>query len=296
MEKVFEGLYTALVTPFTNENKIDFQALENLLDGQLSVHVDGLVVMGTTGESPVIYDKEMAELVSFIRQRTEGQCQLIVGTGSNDTAFAIEETKLCSGLGVDALMLVNPYYNKPTQEGLFQHFRKLSKATDLPILLYNIPGRTGVNLETETLLRLTEACPNIRGVKEASGSLDQITDVLRQKPEYFSVLSGDDALTFPLMALGGDGVVSVLGNLRPQVMRNLVDALKSGDLPSARKLHFQWVELMGALLKVGNNPLAVKTLLFLENRIGQHVRLPLYPLSQTEQKTLQSVLGICSQR
>ena len=294
MSKFFRGLYTALVTPFTDDNQIDYPALERLLKQQIQAQVDGLVVMGTTGESPVIYNREMESLVRFVRERTSATaCKVVIGTGSNDTAFAEEETRMCDRLDVDAMMIVNPYYNKPTQEGLFHHFRRLAGATERPILLYNIPGRTGVNLETPTLLRLIEACPNIRGVKEASGDLNQASDVIRKAPEFFSVLSGDDALAFHLMLLGGDGVVSVLSNLRPQAMRELVSALAEQDVQKARALQFRWLELMRALLSIGNNPLAVKTLMHLEGLVGQRVRPPLWPLSQAEQRQLQTVLNNC---
>ncbi len=292
--KFYQGLYTALVTPFTDDNQIDYNALECLLAQQLEAKVDGLVVMGTTGESPVIYDKEMESLVSFVREQTRGtQCQVIIGTGSNDTAFAEQETRMCDRLDVDAMMIVNPYYNKPTQEGLFHHFSRLAGTTQRPILLYNIKGRTGVNLETVTLLRLIEACPNIQGVKEASSDLDQISDVIRQTPSDFAVLSGDDALAFHLMLLGGDGAVSVLSNLRPKAMRELVNALARKDIATAVPLHFQWLDLMRALLSIGNNPLAVKTLLYLENQIGQHVRPPMWPLAKPEQDLLLKTLRNC---
>ena len=294
MAKFFHGLYTALVTPFTDSNKIDYNALEQLIDEQVKAKVDGLVVMGTTGESPVIYEPEMKELVQFVRTQTRGKnCQIVIGTGSNDTAFAEYETRMCDRLDVDAMMIVNPYYNKPTQEGLFHHFRRLAAATRRPILLYNIKGRTAVNLETPTLLRLIEAAPNIKGVKEASGELDQISDVIRQTPDDFAVLSGDDALAFHLMLLGGDGAVSVLSNLRPKAMRQLISALLQQEIDEARALHFQWLDLMRALLNTGNNPLAVKTLLHLEGKIGGHVRPPLWPLSQAERNFLQKVLQRC---
>ena len=297
MAKFFRNFYTALVTPFTDANQIDYQALEILIAEQLEAGVDGLLVMGTTGESPVIYEPEMKELVRFVRTQTQGtNCQIVIGTGSNDTAFAEHETRMCDRLDVDAMMIVNPYYNKPTQEGLFHHFRRLAAATRRPILLYNIKGRTAVNLETPTLLRLIEAAPNIRGVKEASGELDQISDVIRKTPEDFSVLSGDDALTFHLMLLGGDGVVSVLSHLRPKAMRKLVNALLEQKISEARALHFQWLDLMRALLNVGNNPLAVKTLLHLEGKVGAHVRPPLWPLSQEERSFLLKVLQHCENR
>ena len=237
MSKFFRGLYTALVTPFTDDNQIDYPALERLLDQQIQAQVDGLVVMGTTGESPVIYNREMENLVRFVRERTRATaCKVVIGTGSNDTAFAEEETRMCDRLDVDAMMIVNPYYNKPTQEGLFHHFRRLAGTTERPILLYNIPGRTGVNLETPTLLRLIQSCPNILGVKEASGDLNQASDVIRKAPEFFSVLSGDDALAFHLMLLGGDGVVSVLSNLRPQGYartRECLGQARRAESPSA---------------------------------------------------------------
>ncbi len=294
MSTFFSGLYTALVTPFTDDNQIDYPALERLLAEQLEAQVEGLVVMGTTGESPVIYDREMESLVRFVRRQTSSSnCQLIIGTGSNDTAFAEQETRMCDRLDVDAMMIVNPYYNKPTQEGLFHHFRRLAGATGRPILLYNIKGRTGVNLETVTLLRLIEAAPNIRGVKEASGDLEQISDVIRQTPADFAVLSGDDTLAFHLMLLGGSGAVSVMSNLRPRVMHQLITALTDRDVERARALQFQWLELMRALLNVGNNPLAVKTLLYLEGRVGQHVRAPLWPLGTAEQEQLRAVLRHC---
>ncbi|WGK68568.1 4-hydroxy-tetrahydrodipicolinate synthase [Candidatus Haliotispira prima] len=294
MSVFFSGLYTALITPFTDDNKIDYKALERLLTEQIEAGVDGLVVMGTTGESPVIYGREMEDLTRFVREQTRGRnCKIIIGTGSNDTAFAEEETRMCDRLDVDAMMIVNPYYNKPTQEGLFQHFRCLAAATERPILLYNIKGRTGVNLETPTLLRLIEAAPNIRGVKEASGDLDQISDVIRKTPSDFAVLSGDDALTFHLMLLGGSGTVSVMSNLRPQVMRKLINALAEQNIEKARALQFQWLDLMRALLSVGNNPLAVKTLLHLEGRAGRHVRSPLWPLDKEEQDLLHGILQRC---
>ena len=294
MVKFFRGLYTALVTPFTDTNQIDYNALEKLIAQQIKAEVDGLVVMGTTGESPVIYEPEMKELVQFVRAQTRGKnCQIIIGTGSNDTAFAEHETRMCDRLDVDAMMIVNPYYNKPTQEGLFHHFRRLAATTQRPILLYNIKGRTAVNLEIPTLLRLIEAASNIKGVKEASGEIEQISDVIRKTPDDFSVLSGDDALAFHLMMLGGDGAVSVLSNLRPKAMRRLVNALLQQKIDEAKALHFQWLDLMRALLSIGNNPLAVKTLLHLEGKIGVHVRPPLWPLSEEECSLLLKVLQHC---
>lgn len=290
---IFEGVFTALITPFNRENQIDFPCLERLLDRQLEAGVTGLVVMGTSGESPVIYGKEMENLVSFIIDRVGDQLTVIVGTGNNDTANTVAECRLAASLGAKGLMLVNPYYNKPTQEGLFHHFATAAAATDLPIMLYNIRGRTAVNLETATLLRLIANCSNINSVKEASGDLVQMAMVLRGAPANFSVLSGDDSLTLPLLALGGRGVVSVLGNLEPAVVVELVSNARNGNWERARRLHLQWLPMMEGLLSIGNNPLAVKALMSDLGLCQPFVRLPLYPLAADEKAKLHTILHEC---
>ncbi len=286
--KKFSGLYTALVTPFTDDNKIDYKALTKILDSQIKAKVVGLVIMGTTGESPNITDTERVELFKFIKAHVGSKLDLILGTGTNSTTHSIEQTKQAEKLGADAVLVVNPYYNKPSQEGMFLHFSAVAKATKLPVILYNIQGRTSVNLQTSTLLRLIEKNKNIVAVKEASGDIMQMMEVLKSVPSYFSVLSGDDGLTYPLIALGGHGVVSVLSNIAPTETNEFVQAALKGDFAKARKLHFKLLPKMQGCF-IGGNPVAVKTALSQKGLIKPNFRLPLTLGSKDEQEKIKAI-------
>jgi 4-hydroxy-tetrahydrodipicolinate synthase len=289
-QKIFKGLFTALVTPFTDNGEIDYSALETLLAEQLKAKVDGLVILGTTGESPVITAKERATLLKFIINYVKGKTDIIVGTGSNNTADTIEKSREAESLGIDGLLVVNPYYNKPTQEGLYNHFSAIAKSVHVPIILYNIKGRTGVNLETYSLLKLAEL-NNIVAVKEASGDLNQAMDVIHKTSDAFSVLSGDDSLACSMILLGGNGVVSVLSNLLPAKMKQMVDSALRGETKSACEQHYEMYDLMQKMLTLGSNPMAIKTALATQGKIQEVFRSPLCPLNDKQKLQLKGFLG-----
>jgi 4-hydroxy-tetrahydrodipicolinate synthase len=285
----FRGTFTALVTPFTSGDAIDYEAFDRLLHQQLAGGVQGVVLLGTTGESPTVTDTERDELLRFTMKRAKGRMLVVVGTGSNSTSLSIAHSRHAADLGADALLLVNPYYNKPTQTGLLAHFRAIADAVSVPIVLYNIAGRTGVNLATETLVQLAEH-PRIIGVKEASGDIPQMMNVLDRTPEDFLVLSGDDMLTFPLLALGGDGVVSVLSNLLPTEVSSMVTAAASGDWEKGRRLHFRLLPMLHACL-IETNPIPIKTALALRGIVREQFRLPLCPMQPHNRRTLEELLA-----
>ena len=234
ISKLFRGTYTAVITPFTASNQIDWVAFEKIVEQQIAAGITGLVFVGTTGESPTLSHNEHREILRWSVSTVHGRCQVIHGTGSNNTRESIELASVAAEAGADGHLVINPYYNKPTQEGLFRHFTAVADATELPVILYNIQGRTATNLATDTLLRLAEH-PHIVGVKEASGDMQQIMDVIRRTPDDFSVLSGDDALTYPIMACGGDGLVSVVSNCLPRRTAEMVDGCLSGNWAEARR-------------------------------------------------------------
>lgn len=285
----FQGVYTALVTPFTENGEIDWPALEALVQRQLSAGVAGLVPMGTTGESPTLTNEEHDQVIEKVTRLCKGKCQVIAGTGSNATAAAIRTTRAAAAAGVDGCLIVNPYYNKPTQQGLYLHFRAIADAVDIPIMLYNIQARSGVNLETETLLRLVADCPNIVAVKEASGNLAQIQAVIQQSPAHFQVLSGDDALTLDLLRAGGQGVVSVASNLVPEQMVALVKAALNKDWEQAQIRHNQLAPLF-EVEGIETNPIPIKAALAMQGHMQEIYRLPLCPLSEAHRQTLQHSL------
>jgi 4-hydroxy-tetrahydrodipicolinate synthase len=292
MSKNFSGLYTALVTPFNKDKSIDYNSLERLISEQVEAAVDGIVVLGTTGESPTIDDKEAAEIINLAARVADGKIKVIVGTGCNDTKSAIEKSKKAQDFGADAVLSVNPYYNKPTQDGLYQHFMQIADSINIPILLYNIKGRTAVNLETKTLLKLAQHS-NIVGVKEASGDMSQIMDVLRSVDKDFFVLSGDDALTYPVMCLGGHGVVSVISNIFPKEMKNMIWQIFTSNFDEAKKCHYQLYNLMSILLSASSNPIPVKTLLARLGKIQEEFRLPLCNISDEGRNELIKVYQEC---
>jgi len=285
---MYSGTFTAIVTPF-RDGRFDETAFKKLIRFGVDGGISGLVPCGTTGESPTLSYEEHNRVIELCVKEVAGQVKVIAGTGSNSTEEAIELSLHAKKVGADGVLLVSPYYNKPTQEGLFRHFKAIAEAVDIPIILYNIQGRTAVNIENSTVERLSRI-PNIEGVKEASGSILQMSEVLRLCGSEFSVLSGDDQMTFPLMALGGKGVISVVSNIIPDKMSTLVNAMLKGDLETARAKHFEVYELCQTMF-VETNPIPVKTALGLMGMIQSELRLPLCALAPQNEEKLKAVLA-----
>lgn len=281
---MFKGLYTAIITPFLSDGTLDKVSLCKLINTQIESKVDGIVVMGTTGESPTISTKEHDEIISLCVQYIDGRCKVIAGTGSNSTREAIHHSQHAEKAGVDGLLIVNPYYNKPTQKGLYEHFKSIADAVNTPIILYNIEGRTGVNLETSTLLRLAKH-PMIVSVKEASGNINQIKEVIESVPEGFTVLSGDDGLTMELMKNGGHGLISVLANILPREMLNLVNSCKRNSWDEASMLSNNLKDLFYACF-IETNPQPIKTLLAHHGKCEEVFRLPLTTMEPNNKEKL----------
>ncbi|GBC76622.1 4-hydroxy-tetrahydrodipicolinate synthase [bacterium HR08] len=285
----FRGCFVALVTPFRRDGQVDYERLEALVDFQLEAGMDGLVPCGTTGESATLHPEEQREIIRRVVERVRGRAPVIAGAGTNATEEAVELARHAERAGADAVLSVTPYYNRPTQEGLYQHFRAIAESVRLPVILYNVPSRTGCNLEVKTVLRLAEI-PNIIGIKEASGNLEQIMELLRVRPQGFLVLSGDDAWTLPVLALGGDGVISVIANQTPAEMRELVAAALAGDWARARELHYRLLPLMrGNFLET--NPIPVKAALAMMGLIEENYRLPLVPPRPETRERLRQILA-----
>lgn len=285
---MFRGTFTALVTPFKGE-EIDFGALEKLLDGQFTAKVDGVVAVGTTGESPTLSHAERESVIQKCVKLAKGRCQVLAGTGSYSTRDAVEATKRAEQMGVDGALVVSPYYNKPSQEGLFQHFKAIAGATAIPIMLYNIPGRCGVDIGADTVVRLADACPNVVAIKEASGSVERVSELRSRLPEAFTILSGDDSLTLPFMAVGAVGVVSVASNLIPAEICALVAAFTAGDGVTAQKIHRRILPLIKDLF-IEPNPVPVKTALGWRGLMSSACRLPLCDMSEANQARLRKTL------
>ena len=282
------GCYTALITPF-RDGRIDEPALAALVERQISGGVSGLVPCGTTGEAPALTNAEWDRVVGSVVATAHGRVPVIAGTGSNNTATVMERTARARSFGADAALIVTPYYNKPTQEGLYRHFATVAEAVDLPIVLYNVPGRTGVNLLPETVVRLA-AIPTIVGIKEASGSMDQASQIVNEAPEGFVVLSGDDSLTLPMMGIGGRGIISVVSNIVPEAVSALTDACLTGDFSTARSIHLGLFDLCRAMF-VETNPVPVKAAAAILGYCTSEVRLPLAPLSEAAQRRVESALA-----
>src|ERR1041385_4120353 len=285
---MFRGTFTALVTPF-RDGDVDLGALEKLVEAQIAAEITGLVAVGTTGESPTLTHEEKEAVIARVVEITRGRGKVVAGTGSNSTSDSIEMTKFAEKTGADAALLVAPYYNKPSQEGLFRHFKAIADATSLPIMLYNIPGRCSVDILPETVARLAKECRNIVCIKEASGSVERVSELRRRLPESFTILSGDDSLTLPFMAVGAAGVVSVASNLFPAEICALVRACEEGDLKSATKLHRKLLPLFKDLF-VEPNPVPVKTALGWRGAMSGEVRLPLCEMSEANQLRLRKTL------
>jgi 4-hydroxy-tetrahydrodipicolinate synthase len=272
----FNGAFTALITPFRND-EIDEPALRNLVEFQIVSGISGLVPCGTTGEAATMSEAERDRVISIVIDQAAGRVPVIAGTGSNGTRSTIAATQRADALGADAALVVVPYYNKPTAAGLIAHYTAIAESTELPIILYNVPGRTGINMTPETTLRLAEL-PSVAGIKEASGSLDQVSEIIGEAPQGFAVLSGDDSLTVPMMSLGATGVISVASNVVPAEVSRLTHACLIGDFATARALHHELYPLMRAMF-IENNPTAVKTAAAILGLCSDDLRLPLTAMS-----------------
>lgn len=276
MQNIFKGLGVALVTPFKADGSVDYDALRRLLDYQLSNGVDFLCILGTTAETPCLSAEEKLKVKNIVVEKVQGRVPILLGCGGNNTAAVVESLKNDDFTGVDGILSVCPYYNKPSQEGLYQHFKAIANATELPVVLYNVPGRVGVNMTAETTLRLANDCSNIVAIKEASGNFAQIDDIIKNKPSHFDVISGDDGITFPLITLGAVGVISVIGNALPKEFSRMVRLALNGDYKNALEIHHKFTELFG-LLFVDGNPAGVKAMLNIMGLIENQLRLPLVP-------------------
>ena len=283
---LFAGLSVAMITPFKN-GEIDETALRGLVDYHIEQGTDTLCPVGTTGESPTLSHDEHKQVISIVCNQAAGRIKVMAGTGSNSTREAIELTKYAQQAGVDGALHVAPYYNKPMQEGFFQHYQAIAEAVEIPIVIYNIPGRTAKNIEPETIIRLAEI-PNIIAVKESTGSMDQASHILSACD--LTVLSGDDSLTLPLMVLGGKGVVSVVGNIVPGDVKSLLNAFNAGDVNLAREWHFKLFTLCRNLLGLATNPIPIKAAMQLLGRDNGEVRLPMTQLDSASMKVLEKTL------
>ena len=283
----FAGLTVAIVTPFKNGD-VDYDELRKLVDWHVDQGTDCLAPVGTTGESPTLDHEEHERVIASVAERARGRIKLMPGTGSNSTKEAIRLTKFAKKVGADAALVVGPYYNKPTQEGYYRHFATLAEAVDIPICLYNIPGRTGSNILPETIARIAEKCPQLVAVKEATGSLDQASQVADLCD--VTILSGDDSLTLPLMSIGGRGVVSVVGNIVPRDMKAMVTAFLAGNVAEAQRWHRKLFPLCRDMLGVATNPIPVKTALALLGRGTGELRLPMCPLDDAGREKVRKTL------
>ena len=282
------GSLTAMITPFSQDS-VDVAALRSLVEFQIREGTSGLVPCGTTGETATMTSAEQDLVISTVIEQTNGRIPIIAGTGSNNTRTTIERTRRAAELGADAALIVTPYYNKPSQSGLYAHFAAIAEATDLPIVMYNVPGRTGVNMMPETVARLAEI-PTIVGIKEASGVLDQASQIALETPDDFVILSGDDSLTLPIMGVGGQGVISVVSNIVPGAVADLTAACLAGDFTTARQHHLALFDLCRAMF-VETNPVPVKTAAAILGLCSEEVRLPLAPLSESSRHRVESALN-----
>jgi len=285
----FEGSYVALVAPFDSEGRLDEEAYRDLVRRQLEGGTSGLVPCGSTGEAATLLPEEYRRCVQICMEEAQGEIPVMAGIGTNATWKAVEEARAAERQGVDALLVLAPYYNKPTQEGLYRHFRAVAGETRLPVMVYNIPGRTAVNMTPATIARIAKDCPNVRAVKEAAGSLDQVSEILALAPKGFVVMSGDDSLTIPMMSIGARGVVSVVANVAPKQTAAMVAAFLKGDVKKAAAAHLRIFPLVKALF-VETNPIPVKAALAMMGLCRPEPRLPLTPLSAAARPALKKAL------
>ncbi len=277
MSQLFRGAGVALVTPFTKKNEVDYRSLEKVIDNQVEGGMDYLVALGTTAETPTLTNNEKHNIIQLIKEKAAG-LPIVVGMGGNDTKKIIKQIDKFDFEGVGGILVVTPYYNKPSQEGMFWHYSAIAEASPVPVILYNVPSRTGVNLEAETVVRLAEASENIVAVKEASGILSQITKIGKYTPEHFSVISGDDVLALPIISIGGIGVISVIANALPHKLSSLIHKALDGKFDGALELHYEMIDLFKLLFKEGN-PGGVKALMHHMGLLENELRTPLYKIS-----------------
>lgn len=285
----FKGLGIALVTPFASDGSVDWAALYRLVEFQINSGADFLCVMGTTAETPTLSADEKARIRKDLVERVAGRVPILLGCGGNSTAAVVDELGTADFRGIDGILSVCPYYNKPSQEGLYQHFKAIAEASPVPVVLYNVPGRTGVNMTAETTLRLARDFENIVAIKEASGNIGQMDDIIKNKPRDFDVISGDDGITFPLIALGAVGVISVIGNALPREFSRMVRLALNGEYTQALHIHHKFTELF-KLLFVDGNPAGVKALLSEMGLIGNYLRLPLVPARLNTEKRISEIV------
>lgn len=286
----FTGMGVALITPFKKDESIDYDALRRLIEYQIKNGTDYFVVLGTTAETPTLTKQERAELVDFVTSQINGRVPIVLGMGGNCTKTLVDEISSTDLSQVDAILSVTPYYNKPSQEGLYHHYAEVAHNSSVPVILYNVPGRTGVNLSAQTTLRLAREFKNIIAIKEASGNFAQIDDIIKNKPADFMVISGDDGITFPLITLGAVGVISVIGNAFPKEFSRMVRLALNGDYDGAREIHYRFSELID-LLFVDGNPAGVKSMLSVMGFIENELRLPLVPTTINTFEKIRFVLN-----
>ena len=286
---IFKGLGIALVTPFTADGEVDYKAIQRLVEYQIQNGADFLCILATTGETPCLSSEEKDNIKKTVIEVNRGRLPILMGCGGNNTRAVVEELKSSDWTGIDGVLSVCPYYNKPSQEGLYQHFKAIAEASPLPVVLYNVPGRTGVNMKSGTTVRLARDCENIVAVKEASGSLEQVDEIIKNKPERFDVISGDDALTFSMVASGAAGSISVIGNALPKEVSRMIRLEFNGEYEAARTIHHRFTELY-SLLFVDGNPAGVKALLHEMGFIENVLRLPLVPTRITTLQKMTEIL------
>ena len=288
-QNIFKGLGIALITPFKTDGSVDYQALKRLVEFQIDNGADFLCILATTGEAPCLTKDEKDKITELVKEVNHGRVKILKYCGGNNTAAVVDEIKNTDWSGIDGILSICPYYNKPSQEGLYQHFKAIANATNLPVVLYNVPGRTGINLKAETTVRLARECDNIVAIKEASGNLEQVDEIIKNKPLDFDVLSGDDGLTFPMIAVGAVGVISVIGNALPKEFSKMVRLSLKGEYDGARRIHHKFIELF-SLLFVDGNPAGVKAMLHQMGMIKNVLRLPLVPTRITTREKISEIL------
>jgi len=289
VQNIFKGLGIALITPFQEDGSVDYSALKRLVQYQLDNGADFFCILATTGETPVLTSEEKQTIKNLVVELVQGRVPILMGCGGNNTAAVIEELKTGDFKGIDGILSVCPYYNKPSQEGLYQHFKAIAAATELPVVLYNVPGRTGINMTAETTVRLARDCRNIVAIKEAGGKLEQVDEIIKNKPKDFDVISGDDALTFPMVSCGAVGVISVIGNALPREFSKMIRLQMRGEYDPARKIHHRFTDLF-SLLFVDGNPAGVKFMLHEMGFIQNVLPLPLVPMRIKNMQRMSEIL------
>jgi len=289
VHNIFKGLGIALITPFKEGGEVDYKSLMRLVEYQLDNGADFFCILATTGETPTLSAEEKNKIKNLVVDLVGGRVPILMGCGGNNTEAVVQELKTGDFRGIDGVLSVCPYYNKPSQEGLYQHFKKIAEATKLPVVLYNVPGRTGVNLKAETTVRLARDCENIVAIKEASGNLEQVDEIIKNKPADFDVISGDDSLTFPMVSCGAVGVISVIGNALPREFSKMIRLQMRGEYDGARKIHHRFTDLF-SLLFVDGNPAGVKAMLSEMGYIENILRLPLVPMRVKNVQRMSEIL------